>query len=128
MPTLTYYNYGKIDFIWDPNSKENSKMKISLIDIDNVVRAEITISYIDLVYDKLKVKDLECYEKINRRYKTPYEYFQYYSKNKFEFISSILILTSILHFFYIIYYILSFIYRKILLIFRIIFKNKEKKI
>lgn len=82
LPSINYYNFAKIDFKWG-NKKEESKMDISIIDIDNVTRAKFSLSLInDLAYDKNKIKDPKCEAKLNSKFKSIGEYFTYYKNNK----------------------------------------------
>jgi len=87
IPTISYYNFGVLSFEWGL-TKEDSKFKVTIIDIDDITRAEMSIKYNDLTYNKSRITDPNCYDKINRRYKTLEEYYEYYSKNRFEFFAT----------------------------------------
>ncbi len=81
LPTVNNYNFGKISFSWG-NTKNESFFDFSLIDAENVIRNKISIPYYDLVYDKKKIIDPFCDEKLNSRFKSPTEYIMYYLENK----------------------------------------------
>jgi len=121
----SYYNYGKIEFIWG-RTREESKIKLSLIDIDNITRGELTLSYSDLVYDKKRVTDLNCSDKINRRFKTLNEYYIYYSTNKLQILIKVFLGSILLTIFYIAYIIVNLVVRFIKKLLGYLTKSKIK--
>ena len=42
LPTIDYYNFGRLDFNWG-NSIDESSVGISIIDIDDVTRLKINL-------------------------------------------------------------------------------------
>lgn len=116
LPSINYYNFAHIDFKWGARKNE-SQMEISIIDIDNVTRAKLTLNLLkDLSFDKSKIKDYDCEERLNSRFKSFGEYVNYYKSNKmmipilflYKWIFLIFVALA-----YLVYYVLNKLYRKI---------------
>lgn len=125
IPTIVDYNFGKIVFNWG-NSKEDSSLTISLIDIENITRAEMNLKYRDLEYKPSNTYDNTCEEKLSRRFKTLGDYYEYYKNRKID----------LLIYLFVLYLLLSFIYRLLILILKLfssfssvllVVKNQEKE-
>jgi hypothetical protein len=89
LPNIDYYNFAKIDFDWG-SSKEESKMTINIIDIDNIRRLGLTLKYSDLKHNNNFKNNTECYRKLNSRLKDFSEYVDYYKKHKIYLIVPII--------------------------------------
>lgn len=118
VPILSYYNFGKFKFNWG-ESKEDSSITVSIIDIDNITRAEISLEYKDLVYDKNREGiSSDCKERMGRKFKSLGQYIEYYKMNKRMLFFHSLPILMIIHFIYLI---------KKLIFFLIGILNKRKK-
>jgi hypothetical protein len=117
VPTVNYYNFGKIDFFWG-NSKEDSKIFLSIIDIDNITRIKFSLSLTkDLSFDKSKITDPLCEAKLNSKFKSFGEYMEYYYNNKYFILILVLykwILLTIAGLIYLAYFTIKFLITKIL--------------
>jgi hypothetical protein len=82
---ITDYNFAKIDLNWGESPLE-SQVEVTFRDIENKMRAKVFLRYKDLVYDKNRVNDPECYTKINRRFKTFSEYFDHYYNHQLDLV------------------------------------------
>jgi hypothetical protein len=100
VPTVDTYNFAKIDFNWG-ETKQQAQIEVSIIDADNVLRTKLSINYSDLVFRSKSSLDPECTWKLNRRFKSPREYFNYYRENKLE----MLFLVPYIWLFYLIWYL-----------------------
>ena len=75
-PTINYYNYAQLDFDWGKR-KEDSKVTIKMIDIDDRVRINIDITYDELT-NKNNKGDEKCIDNISRRFRPIKEYLTFY--------------------------------------------------
>ena len=129
LPTIESYNFGKIEFNWGM-SKEESKIYVNIIDIEDITRVRLSLSYIDLKFNKNYLNNTDCYESINSRFKTLSEFFKYYKENKFHLIFLVLNLGVIIGTFCVIFLFFFVLYRlikRLILFFtKLIFKNKNE--
>jgi hypothetical protein len=109
IPTIASYNFAKIDLVYGED-KYSSKIVASIIDDENIVRARLNIPYTNLIFNNTKYNDDECEEKINSRFKTIKEYFEYYNSRPFEIVFLIPYLWLIYLFYKLIMLILWILY------------------
>lgn len=116
-PLIEYYNFSLLKFDWG-NSKEESKVSIEIIDIDDVTRLRLKINYSDLKYNENYKADQECYANINSRLKSLNGYLKYYQQNKEKIIFLLLDFAIILTLIAGIMFILYLKYKFLKLLFR----------
>lgn len=110
LPNIDYYNFGKIEFDWG-NSKEESKILVNIIDIDNIRRYGLTLKYTDLIFNNNFQDDKKCYEMLNSRFKSLKEYIEYYWNNKIYILSLLISLGIFIFIIVIIYFLIFLSYR-----------------
>ena len=112
LPTIDRYNFAKIDIIYGKDKLE-SKVEVPIIDAENILRTKLTIPYTKLIFDDSnKDTNSDNATRINRRFKTPWQFIEYYHTNKLEIIFLIPLLW-IIYFFYYLVYIPIWIIKKI---------------
>ena len=109
-PTINYYNYAQLYFDWG-SKKEESKMIVKIIDIDDRVRINIEITLEELT-KKYNINDTQCFNKITKRFKSLKEYLSFYLNKKengvyfygiiFGLCVVISVLTNLIFFFFLI--------------------------
>jgi hypothetical protein len=120
VPIISYYNFGKLKFNWGER-KDDSSVTVSIIDIDNITRAEISLEYKDLVYDENREgKLIDCKERMGRRFKTMEHYIEYYRKNKKMLFFHAIPFLMIIHFIYLVSKLVYFLLGVML-------RNKKEK-
>jgi hypothetical protein len=114
---VRYYNFAKINFIWG-NNRSESKLNVSIIDIDDDIRTSMIINYEDISHKKIDEilipGERDCKSKLLTRFKTPNEYLNYYKKYPMTLFPIILFITIIFTLifvgFYLTYLISKFIW------------------
>jgi hypothetical protein len=127
IPTIEDYNFAKIDFIWG-DSKESSNIEIKIINADNVTKAQFILPFTDLIYNENNLidNDIECYRKINSKFKTLEEYFIFYKNNKLYLLFLIPYLWIIFFILVVIYFVFKIIMVMIKLMYKMIKKLIDK--
>jgi hypothetical protein len=133
LPSVSDYNFAKLDFIWG-DSIEKSKIAISIIDINNIVRLKVQLNYSDLSFqnDLSPLRDEKCVEVINSRFKSISEYLDFYTNSQnriyiIVFIGLIIMGVTILLYSYLSLYILYWLCLKLGIVDRIRLKLLEIK-
>jgi hypothetical protein len=86
------YNFAEIYLEWKDPAKglQETLIKINIVDIENVVRLNYTISYDQLVYrhvkNEISSNSRDCKTRLYSRFKSISEYISYYKNNIFDLI------------------------------------------
>jgi hypothetical protein len=67
-----------VEFNWG-NSKYDSSVKISIYDLDKVVRSQVTLKYENLMHNNYHAKNTECEQRLSSKFKKLSDYYDYYS-------------------------------------------------
>lgn len=110
-PMLSTFNFANVELIWG-KSRKSSFAKIYIVDIENVVRDELTLSYSDLSYNEKYKNDTECYANINSRFRSLKGYATYYMKRPLEALMMFLV--------YLIFFLSIYVMLKIFLIIKVV--------
>ena len=100
-PSYSGYNFGEVKINWG-NSLIDSSVSLSIWDIDNKKQLEVVLKYEDLEFKRERIsnhkEDLfnpSCTKRINKRFKTPFEYISYYMDHFDEIIIGLIYFGSL---------------------------------
>lgn len=105
------YNFAFIEFDWG-NSRDEAKIKILIKNIENEIKIQRIIYYKSLIANKNdpaiinNKKNFNCYQRINSRFKSLKEYYEFYISHPGKSLLYILTLAFVCFILYIFYKIL----------------------
>jgi hypothetical protein len=123
--TFDYYNFTMMNFNWGTNTTDSS-LNITVKDIYNNNALQLVLKYNDLVYNANRVTEPNCDMRINRRFKTFWEYFNYYRWNKIQILVLGLYLIPVLNLLLALK-LLHILYKKFMSVYRRFWPEEEVK-
>ena len=125
--TIDFYNYGMVDFEWG-KTKEDSKLKLTIYDIENNLRIQREIEYKELIYNTNHKDNYQCEIDLTSRLKPLKHYINYYKSNPKVVMGYLLLFMFLFFILKTVLFVFKLVFKIVTFPFRLCFRKKENKV